>query len=77
MKAHEITHEITKVVTLRVVDGKKLRHARKARGLTLRALGQLVGVSDAFLCDLEHDRRSAKPETLDHIVAALAGKDKT
>jgi transcriptional regulator with XRE-family HTH domain len=38
--------------------GRALRWAREERGLTLRALGEKVGVTASFLVDLEKDRRS-------------------
>lgn len=37
--------------------GQAIRWAREQRRLTLRALGDAVGLSAPFLNDLEHDRR--------------------
>lgn len=37
--------------------GEALRWARKQRDMTLRQLGEAIGVSAPFLCDIEHDRR--------------------
>ena len=50
---------------LRVPDsestfGMALRWAREQRGVTLRQLGALVGVSAPFLSDVEHDRRQVQ-----------------
>lgn len=38
--------------------GQKIRELRQARGMSMRALADKVGVSIAFLHDLEHGRRS-------------------
>ena len=37
--------------------GAALREARRKSGRTLRQLGEHLGVSAAFLCDVEHGRR--------------------
>lgn len=37
--------------------GQALRWAREQRHMTLRQLGDAVGVTAAFLSDVEHDRR--------------------
>jgi len=38
--------------------GSALRHLRNARGLTIRGLAAKIGLSAAFISDLEQDRRS-------------------
>jgi len=38
--------------------GEAIRHLREARGMTLKALAETVGVSAPFLSDVEHNRRS-------------------
>lgn len=56
---------------LPVLDSQGLRSWRKARRLTLRELGRRAGLSASFLCDIEHGRRLATPETLNRIARAL------
>ena len=40
-----------------VTFGQAVRWAREQRRLTLRQLGERLGVSAVYLCDIEHDRR--------------------
>ena len=40
-----------------MISGKRIRAARRARGLTLRAVGDAVGVSHVFVSKVEHDER--------------------
>lgn len=49
--------------------GQTIRELRELKGLTLRALAKLVGVSAPFLCDVEQDRRKTK--CLDELAKAL------
>lgn len=49
--------------------GQAIRRTRMSKGLSLRDLAYLVGVSPPFLSDLEHDRRSTR--RLREIAAAL------
>lgn len=48
-----------------------IRKVREAHGISQKHLSDLVGVSQPFLCDLEKNRRGAKPETLSRIANAL------
>jgi transcriptional regulator with XRE-family HTH domain len=38
--------------------GQALYYAREQRRFTVRQLARKVGLSPAFICDIEHDRRS-------------------
>lgn len=40
--------------------GSAIRAARKANGMSLRALAEKLGVSTPFLCDVELNRRGAE-----------------
>lgn len=51
--------------------GACLARARKAAGLSLRALGERVGLSAPYLHDAEHDRRRITPARWPSFVAAL------
>lgn len=50
--------------------GDTIRALREQRGLSLRALADLVGVSAPFLSDLEHGRRQT--DRLEALARALA-----
>ena len=54
--------------------GFGLINCRAQRGMTLRDLGKKAGVSAAFLSDVEHGRRSMKPETLERVASVLEAK---
>jgi DNA-binding XRE family transcriptional regulator len=49
----------------RVVNGEWLRQERKRAGLTLREMARRVGVSAAYLCDIEKNRRNCLPAMRD------------
>ena len=49
----------------------RIREVREEKGLMQKELAQLAGVSPPFICDLEANRRGAKPETLERIAEAL------
>ena len=49
--------------------GERVRRLRMARGLSLRQLAKVVGVSAPFLSDLEHDRRNTS--RLEELAKAL------
>lgn len=44
-----------------VIDGAWLRDRRMKAGLTLREMARRVGVSAAYLCDIEKNRRNCLP----------------
>lgn len=44
-----------------VVDGAYLRRLRERAGLTLREMARRAGYTPAYLCDIEHNRRSRLP----------------
>lgn len=54
-----------------VFDGFELRKARQAHGLSMKKLGAIVGISAAYIHDLEHNRRSPSPETGKKLLEAL------
>lgn len=55
--------------SLRLTLGQTIHELRERKGLSLRALAKLVGVSAPFLCDVEKDRR--KVRSLDALAKAL------
>ena len=48
-----------------VVNGAWLRERRKRAGLTLREFATRVGVSAAYICDIEKNRRNCLPAMRD------------
>lgn len=51
--------------------GENIRRIRKDRGLTLKELGELVGVSEAYIRAYESGRRNPKPSSLEALANAL------
>lgn len=49
----------------------KLKELREEKRMSQRDLCRLVGVSQPFLCDLEHGRRNATIDTWQKIADAL------
>ena len=49
----------------------EMRRIRKDHEMTLYDVASKAGISVQFLADLERDRRSAKPETMQRIADAL------
>ena len=49
----------------------RVKLVRKFRRMQQKELADLVGVSSAYICDLENNRRGAKPETMERIANAL------
>ena len=49
----------------------KIREARKQRGMTLAVLSGMVGVSIAYLSDIEKGNRHGSAATKEKIAAAL------
>src|SRR5690349_5217499 len=54
-----------------LVFGQRLRHLRRARGLTLEQLGELVGKQASFLSLVENGRREARLSLIDDVAHAL------
>ena len=54
-----------------LVFGQRLRHLRRSRGLTLEALGALVGKRATFLSLVENGKREAKLSLIEDLSAAL------
>ncbi|MDO4623064.1 MAG: helix-turn-helix transcriptional regulator [Eubacteriales bacterium] len=51
--------------------GENIRRIRKERGLTLKQLGEAVGVSEAYIRAYESGRRNPKQKSLEAIATAL------
>ncbi|XME01838.1 helix-turn-helix domain-containing protein [Lachnospiraceae bacterium C1.1] len=51
--------------------GENIRRIRKMRGLTLRQLGEEIGVSEAYIRAYESGRRNPKQQKLEDIANAL------
>ena len=49
----------------------RIKEVREKTGIQQKELAELAGVSRAFLCDLEKNRRGARPETFERIADAL------
>src|ERR1700752_1642973 len=54
------------------VFGQRLRHARRARGLTLAELGERVGRAPSVLSLIENGRREPKLSLIESLAAALS-----
>lgn len=49
----------------------RIKTIREEKGIDQKSLAELANVSRPFLCDLENNRRGAKPDTLQRIADAL------
>lgn len=49
----------------------RIKEVRQQKRITQIALAHTIGVSQPFLCDLENNRRGARPETMTKIADAL------
>lgn len=49
----------------------RVKEIREVMGFSQKELAELTNVSRPYLCDLEKNRRSAKPETLQRIADVL------
>ena len=54
-----------------LVFGQRLRHLRRARGLTLEGLGERVGKPAPYLSLIENGRREARLSLVDALAGAL------
>lgn len=52
--------------------GENIRRIRQERGLTLKQLGDMVGVNEAYIRAYETGRRNPKIKSLEAIAQALA-----
>lgn len=52
--------------------GENIRRIRKERGLTIKELGDMVGVSESYIRAYESGRRNPKASSLQSIASALA-----
>lgn len=53
-------------------DGASLRERRMWAGVSMRALARRIGVSVAYLCDIEHNRRHRVPRIVEAYEALAA-----
>lgn len=49
----------------------RIKELRETKGINQKELSEKAGISRPFLCDLEKNRRGAKPETYQRIADAL------
>lgn len=49
----------------------RIKDVRETHGMSQKTLAETVGISRPFLCDLEKNRRGAKPDTMHRIADAL------
>lgn len=56
----------------RAALGRLLRTAREQQGLTITAVGAAVGVTCAYLSDIERGEKTIPPETLERIAEVLS-----
>lgn len=49
----------------------RIKAVRKEKAMRQKDLASLAKISSPYLCDLENNRRGAKPETLSRIATAL------
>ncbi len=54
--------DIYKNIKQEMTPGTYVKIYRENHGLTQKALGEEVGASKSFICDVEHDRRSISKE---------------
>ena len=54
-----------------MTTGENIRRIRKQRGMTLKQLGDAVGVSEAYIRAYEAGRRNPKQQSLEALAAAL------
>ncbi len=52
--------------------GQAIKRLRTEAGYTLRGFAEMVGISAAYLSDIEHDRRNPTEENLRKIAAKLS-----
>ena len=56
---------------MEVILTNRIKEIRVMMRVSQNALARSVGVSQPFICDLENNRRGAKPETMSRIADAL------
>ena len=54
-----------------MIDNKKFRQIREAKGMSTRVLAREAGVSTETIYSIEHGRRQPQVRTLDKIASAL------
>src|SRR4051794_12533195 len=71
VQPHTVSAELPTGAPDPLVIGKRVRHLRRDRGLTLDALGARVGLSGSAVSLLETGKREAKISTLAAVAQAL------
>lgn len=66
----EKSHNTGGIIIMTV--GENIRRIRQERGLTLKQLGEMVGVSEAYIRAYESGRRNPKLKSLEALAQALA-----
>ena len=57
-----------------ILQANKIKALREQAGIQQKELAARAEISQPFLCDLENNRRGAKPETYQRIADALGVK---
>ena len=65
------TFSSTQIGVMIMTIGENIRRIRKERGLTLKQLGDAVGVSEAYIRAYESGRRNPKQQSLEALATAL------
>ena len=56
---------------MEVIQTNRIKEVRQLMRVSQIELARIAGVSQPFICDLENNRRGAKPETMSKIADAL------
>src|ERR1700735_2934038 len=70
--AHEDSSNLTESSLDLSLFGQRLRHVRRARGLTLAELGERVGRAPSVLSMIENGRREPKLSLIEALAGALS-----
>src|ERR1700735_2921732 len=70
--AHEDSSNLTESSLDLSLFGQRLRHVRRARGLTLAQLGERVGRAPSVLSLIENGRREPKLSLIEALASALS-----
>src|ERR1700686_2863765 len=69
---HEDTHSLTEDSLDLSMFGQRLRHVRRARGMTLAELGERVGRAPSVLSLIENGRREPKLSLIRSLASSLS-----
>jgi DNA-binding XRE family transcriptional regulator len=64
--------DIYKEIKNEMTPGTYIRIYRENKNLTQRQLGELVGVSKAYICDIEKNRRSVSKQLAKHFAGIFS-----